>query len=79
MTVLDLGAWGALYTEGWERQVAATGAPAKKTKMTINRERIYPPLTGNRDGILAAACCTPFPASAMSAPCTEKTTGAWHR
>ncbi|MES2463119.1 MAG: FAD-dependent oxidoreductase, partial [Armatimonadota bacterium] len=55
VTVLDLGEWGALYTEGWERRVAATGGAAKKTKMTINRERIYPPLTGNPSEILAAA------------------------
>jgi NADH:ubiquinone reductase (H+-translocating) len=55
VTVLDLGPWGAVYTEGWERQVVATGAAAKRTKEQINRQRIYPPLTRNRDQILAAA------------------------
>lgn len=55
VTVMDLGPWGALYTEGWDRHVVATGAAAKQTKRTINRERIYPPLTGNRSEILAAA------------------------
>jgi NADH dehydrogenase len=55
VTVLDLGGWGALYTEGWDREVRSTGATAKKTKQTINRMRIYPPLTGNREELLAAA------------------------
>jgi NADH dehydrogenase len=55
VTVLDLGAAGAVYTEGWDRQVAADGAQAKATKQVINTRRIYPPLNGNRDEILAAA------------------------
>jgi NADH dehydrogenase len=55
VTVLDLGAWGALYTEGWERKVRTTGAAAKSTKQTINRIRIYPPRNGNRTDLLAAA------------------------
>jgi NADH:ubiquinone reductase (H+-translocating) len=55
VTVLDLGAWGAVYTEGWDRHVVAKGAAAKKTKQLINCQRIYPPLTRNRLEILAAA------------------------
>ncbi|MGX9789055.1 NAD(P)/FAD-dependent oxidoreductase [Mycobacterium sp. MMS18-G62] len=55
VTVLDLGPAGAVYTEGWDRQVVASGAEAKATKLTINCQRIYPPLNGNRDEILAAA------------------------
>ena len=55
VTVLDLGAWGAVYTEGWDRHVAATGVAAKHTKQIINRERIYPPLSRDRKAILAAA------------------------
>jgi NADH:ubiquinone reductase (H+-translocating) len=58
VTVLDLGAWGALYTTGWDRQVSATGPAAKTTKMTINRERIYPPLTGRAADLFAAAAPT---------------------
>ncbi|WP_128923807.1 NAD(P)/FAD-dependent oxidoreductase [Bradyrhizobium guangxiense] len=58
VTVLDLGGWGALYTEGWNREVRATGAAAKATKQTINRKRIYPPLTGSRDELFAAAAPT---------------------
>ena len=55
VTVLDLGVWGALYTEGWDRKVRTTGAAAKVTKQTINRERIYPPRSGSRADLFAAA------------------------
>jgi NADH:ubiquinone reductase (H+-translocating) len=55
VTVLDLGPAGAVYTEGWERRVVSSGATAKATKRMINGERIYPPLTGDRAALLAAA------------------------
>jgi NADH:ubiquinone reductase (H+-translocating) len=55
VTVLDLGAWGAVYTEGWDRTVASIGEAAKRTKQTINCQRIYPPLTRNKRAILDAA------------------------
>jgi NADH:quinone reductase (non-electrogenic) len=55
VTVLDLGAWGALYTVGWDRKVRTTCASAKTTKLTINHERIYPPRNGSRADLLAAA------------------------
>lgn len=55
VTVLDLGGWGAVYTEGWDRQVVAEGEVAKRTKQEINCRRIYPPLAHNRAEILAAA------------------------
>ena len=55
VTVLDLGPAGAVYTEGWDRQVVSSGAAAKATKRVINGERIYPPLTGDRAALLAAA------------------------
>ncbi len=55
VTILDLGPWGAVYTEGWDRQVVARGAEAKKTKQVINCQRIYPPLDRNRHAILVAA------------------------
>ena len=54
-TILDLGAWGAVYTEGWDRHVVATGEAAKRTKQLINCERIYPPRSGDRRQILDAA------------------------
>ena len=55
VTVLDLGAWGALYTAGRDRRVLTSGASAKAVKETINRLRIYPPRNGSRAEILAAA------------------------
>ena len=54
-TILDLGPWGAVYTEGWDRRVVATGAAAKRTKQLINCERIYPPRSGDPRQILDAA------------------------
>lgn len=67
VTVLDLGAWGALYTTGWDRQVHTTGAAAKLTKQTINQQRIYPPRDGDRAALLAAAAPT-----TQTAPPTRK-------
>jgi NADH dehydrogenase len=54
-TILDLGPWGAVCTEGWDRKIVASGMEAKRTKETINRERIYPPRSGDRRAILEAA------------------------
>jgi len=53
--IIDLGPWGAVYTQGWDRVTVAQGMPAKNTKSVINRERIYPPRQGTREQILAAA------------------------
>jgi NADH dehydrogenase len=55
VTCLDLGPWGALYTEGWDRRLALSGAEAKTIKQTINCVRIYPPRTRDRRAILDAA------------------------
>lgn len=55
VTCLDLGAWGAVYTEGWDRRVTASGVAAKQTKQLINRRRIYPPQSRDPAEILAAA------------------------
>ncbi len=55
VTVLDLGPAGAVYTEGWDRRVVASGEEAKDTKLAINTRRIYPPLNRDRDALLAAA------------------------
>ena len=54
-TILDLGPWGAVCTAGWDRRVAVKGAAAKRTKIMVNRERIYPPRSGDRRAILDAA------------------------
>lgn len=53
--IIDLGPWGAVYCEGWDRVVVAQGAQAKRTKAIINRDRIYPPTNGDRAEIHAAA------------------------
>ncbi|MDI9853988.1 NAD(P)/FAD-dependent oxidoreductase [Comamonas sp. 17RB] len=54
VTCLDLGPWGAVYTEGWERTVKLVGAEAKALKHKINSEWIYPP-SANRAEALASA------------------------
>lgn len=54
VTCLDLGAWGAVYSEGWDRQVKLTGEEAKALKTQINRVWIYPP-AANRDAAWAVA------------------------
>jgi NADH:ubiquinone reductase (H+-translocating) len=42
VTCVDLGAAGAVYTEGFDRHIRATGEDAKAIKRTINRKLIYP-------------------------------------
>ncbi|HIJ62850.1 MAG TPA: NAD(P)/FAD-dependent oxidoreductase, partial [Rhodospirillaceae bacterium] len=54
VTCVDLGSWGALYTEGWDRQVRLTGAEAKALKVEINTKWIYPPAP-DREAVFAIA------------------------
>lgn len=54
VTCLDLGAWGAVYTEGWERTQKLVGGEAKELKTQINTQWIYPP-AAERIAALAAA------------------------
>ena len=54
VTCLDLGAWGAVYTEGWDRQVKLTRQEGKSLKTQINTVWIYPPAAA-RDAAWAAA------------------------
>ncbi|MHC6225135.1 NAD(P)/FAD-dependent oxidoreductase [Pseudomonas sp. X10] len=54
VTCLDLGAWGAVYTEGWEREVKLLKDDAKNLKTQINSLWIYPP-AADRATALAAA------------------------
>jgi NADH dehydrogenase len=70
VTVLDLGEWGAIYTKGFDREVVSTGAPAKDTKQTINRQRIYPPRSRDPAEILGAAAPV-----VQRPPVTAETTG----
>jgi len=53
VTYLALGPWGAVYSEGWEREVKLTGAVAGDLKKQINTVWIYPP-KGSRKEILVA-------------------------
>ncbi|MEU5346337.1 MULTISPECIES: FAD-dependent oxidoreductase [unclassified Streptomyces] len=54
VTCLDLGAAGAVYTEGWDRRIAMTGPEAKTLKENINTLWIYPP-TDDAEELLAQA------------------------
>jgi len=54
VTCLDLGGWGAVYTEGWDRQVKLTGQEGKALKTQINTVWIYPP-AATRGAAWAAA------------------------
>jgi NADH dehydrogenase len=54
VTCLDLGSWGAVYTEGWDRQVKLVRQEAKDLKTQINSVWIYPP-AADRAAALAAA------------------------
>ena len=52
-TCLDLGEWGAVYSEGWDRQIKLTHVEGKARKQMINTQWIYPPAP-NRTEALAA-------------------------
>ncbi|NUG52127.1 NAD(P)/FAD-dependent oxidoreductase [Acinetobacter lactucae] len=54
VTCVDLGSWGALYTEGWDRKVQFVREEAKKIKQEINTVWIYPPVA-DREAIFAIA------------------------
>jgi NADH dehydrogenase len=54
VTCLDLGAWGAVFTEGWDRQLKLVKEEAKALKTQINTLWIYPP-AADRAAALAAA------------------------
>ncbi|WP_449556029.1 NAD(P)/FAD-dependent oxidoreductase [Huaxiibacter chinensis] len=54
VTCLDLGGWGAVYTEGWDQQVKSVRQEAKKIKIAITNELIYPPVA-DREIAFAAA------------------------
>nr|WP_314873667.1 NAD(P)/FAD-dependent oxidoreductase [uncultured Pseudomonas sp.] len=54
VTCLDLGAWGATFSEGWERELKLQGQEGKAVKRQINTQWIYPP-AADRATALAAA------------------------
>lgn len=54
VTCLDLGSWGAVYTEGWEQAVKSVRDEAKKIKIAITNELIYPPAADKAVAFAAA-------------------------
>ncbi|MCX2890132.1 NAD(P)/FAD-dependent oxidoreductase [Pseudomonas sp. DCB_BI] len=54
VTCLDLGDWGAAFSEGWERELKLHGQAGKDLKRQINSVWIYPP-AADRTVALAAA------------------------
>lgn len=56
VTCLDLGEWGAAYSEGWERELKLHGQEGKELKRQINSVWIYPPAA---DRALALAAADP--------------------
>lgn len=60
VTCLDLGAWGAVYTEGWDQQVKLTREEAKKLKVSIVSELIYPPKADKAAAFEIADPLAPF-------------------
>jgi NADH dehydrogenase len=60
VTCLDLGEWGAVYTEGWDRQVKLVGQEAKTLKHTINSVWIYPPVAERVSALSAADPSVPI-------------------
>ncbi|KJK15040.1 NAD(P)/FAD-dependent oxidoreductase [Pseudomonas sp. NPDC087612] len=54
VTCLDLGAWGAVFTEGWERQLKLVKEEAKALKTQINTLWIYPPVADRATALAAA-------------------------
>ena len=54
VTCLDLGGWGAVYTEGWDQVVKSVRGDAKKIKIAITNELIYPPAADKAVAFAAA-------------------------
>ncbi|EKE70628.1 NAD(P)/FAD-dependent oxidoreductase [Gallaecimonas xiamenensis] len=54
VTCLDLGAWGAMYSEGWDREVKMVKDEAKQLKSQINSVWIYPPAADRAQALAAA-------------------------
>ncbi|MFC0399879.1 NAD(P)/FAD-dependent oxidoreductase [Paraburkholderia rhizosphaerae] len=52
-TCVDLGEWGAIYSEGWDRQIKLTHAEGKTRKQMINTQWIYPPAPDRAQALAA--------------------------
>jgi NADH:ubiquinone reductase (H+-translocating) len=55
VTCLDLGNWGALLTDGWDRKVKSFGKEAKQTKITVNTKFIVPPTDDKEEALKESA------------------------
>ncbi|KAL7941819.1 FAD/NAD(P)-binding domain-containing protein [Trichoderma barbatum] len=53
-TCLDLGSWGAVVCDGWDRKIVKSGGPAKEIKGWINGSLIYPPKASAEEAFAAA-------------------------
>ncbi|MDK2375872.1 NAD(P)/FAD-dependent oxidoreductase [Serratia fonticola] len=60
VTCLDLGSWGAVYSEGWDQVVKFTKEEGKKIKVSITNELIYPPQAEREVAFAAADPLAPF-------------------
>ncbi|CAI2467616.1 NADH dehydrogenase-like protein SAV0941 [Serratia fonticola] len=60
VTCLDLGSWGAVYSEGWDQVVKFTKEEGKKIKISITNELIYPPQAEREAAFAAADPLAPF-------------------
>lgn len=60
VTCLDLGGWGAVFTEGWEQKVTHVREDAKKIKLSITQELIYPPVADRKIAFETADPLAPF-------------------
>ncbi|MFO3904847.1 NAD(P)/FAD-dependent oxidoreductase [Enterobacter hormaechei] len=54
VTCLDLGGWGAVYSEGWDQKVKCVRDEAKKIKIAITNKLIYPPAADRAVAFAAA-------------------------
>jgi NADH dehydrogenase len=52
VTCIDLGEYGAAFSEGWDRELVKYGIEAKKIKTHINQDRIYPPNSSDKETLL---------------------------
>jgi NADH dehydrogenase len=64
VTCIDLGEWGGLFTQGWDRQVHLSGFWGKEMKHSINTRLIVPTGVGRRRENATAAAVTARPAAA---------------
>ncbi|KEF53213.1 NADH dehydrogenase [Exophiala aquamarina CBS 119918] len=59
-TCLDLGPWGAVVCDGWDRKVLISGPQAKPIKQWVNTSLIYPPKAEKASAFAAADPAIPY-------------------